>query len=68
MKSEICRSKDGFSAQYIEEAGKHKWIVNPTYYNGEPILSIKPIKGLCKYKNVLVCPLYGTGVIKNYGK
>ena len=68
MKGEFVHSKNGFSAQYIEEAGKHKWIVNPSYFNGEPILSIKPIKGLCKHKNVLVCPLYGKGINKDYGK
>ena len=67
MKGEFYRSKTGFSAQYIEENGKHKWILNPTYFNGESILSIKPIKGLCRHKNVIICPLYRKKINKNSG-
>ena len=58
MKGDEVHRRNGFSAQYIEENGKHKWIMNPAYFDGEPILSIKPINGLCRHKNVIICPLY----------
>lgn len=48
----------GFCAKYVETEKGHKWIMNPVYFNGEPILNIKPVKGLCRHRNVLVCPLY----------
>lgn len=47
-----------FCAKYVETKKGHKWIMNPVYFNGEPILDIKPVKGLCRHRNVLVCPLY----------
>ncbi len=47
-----------FCVKYVENKKRHKWIINPVYFDELPIINIKPVKGLCKHRNVLVCPLY----------
>ena len=57
MKKDSTGNKTGFCAKYVETKIGHKWIMNPVYFDGQPILDIKSVKGLCRHRNVLVCPL-----------